>query len=237
MIQSPLSLSVVLPVYNEAALLPKAVAQLREFLELRFTDWEIILVESGSRDGSGDVCQELAADSARIRALFEGQRNGFGSALKLGFRQATKDLVLMTTADEPFPLSTIDAALPLLNDHDCVLSYRSIDLRKSLFRKLQSGVYNLMCRVVFKLKVRHVNAAFKLYRRSVLQSFDLVSQGWFIDAEIVYWITRNKVSYAVIPIELVDRPAGTSSVKMTTALSVLGELWFFFRRTRHHTPS
>jgi glycosyltransferase involved in cell wall biosynthesis len=230
--QSSRSLSVIMPVYNEAALLPPAVALLKDFLEPRFRDWEIILVESGSRDGTREECEALAAADPRVRAVHEAQRNGFGSALKLGFQEATKDLVMMTTADQPFPLEAIDAALPHLDRYDCVLSYRSVDPRKSVFRKLQSAVYNLLARLLLGLKVRHVNSAFKLYKRSVIQPLSLVSQGWFIDAEIVYWITRRRVPYIEVPVELTDRKQGTSTVKFTTAFAVLRELWVFSRSLR-----
>ncbi|MBS0630719.1 MAG: glycosyltransferase family 2 protein [Verrucomicrobia bacterium] len=232
MTPSSYSLSVIVPVYNEAQLLPPMMAVLRPFLDSRFHDWEVILVESGSRDGSRATCQALAAADSRVRAVHEAQRNGFGSALKLGFQQATKDLVLMTTADQPFPLESIDAALPYLSNCDCVLSYRSVDPRKSSFRKVQSAVYNLLARLLLGLKVRHVNSAFKLYKRSVIQPLKLVSNGWFIDGEIVYWITRKKIRYAEIPVELTDRQQGTSTVKLTTAFAVLKELWAFSRSIR-----
>lgn len=232
MTPSSYSLSVIVPVYNEAQLLPPMMAALRTFLEPRFRDWEVILVESGSRDGSGAACDALAASDPRVRAVHEAQRNGFGSALKLGFQHATKDLVLMTTADQPYPLESIDVALPHLASCDCVLSYRSVDPRKSAFRKVQSLVYNLLARLLLGLKVRHVNSAFKLYKRSVVQPLQLVSRGWFIDAEIVYWITRNKIPYVEIPVELTDRTQGTSTVRLTTAFAVFKELWAFSRSTR-----
>ncbi len=199
-------------------------------MDSRFSDWEIILVESGSRDESLAICEQLAARlPSRIRVLRENQRNGFGSALKLGFGHVSKDLVLMTTADQPFPLEAIDTALPYLATCDCVLSYRSRDPRKSRFRKIQSVVYNLLVRTVFGLKIRHVNSAFKLYKSSLIHSLNLTSRGWFIDAEIVYWITRKKIRYVEIPVELIERTQGASTVKMTTALSVLKELWGFLR--------
>ena len=225
----PPSLSLIVPVYNEVALLEEAVGVYRSFLERHFTDWEIIVIESGSTDGTGDLVDGLARSDSRLKIVHEGGRNGFGSALKIGFRDARKDLVLMTTADNPFPIEVILQALPLLDRCACVLSYRTCDRRVSVFRKVQSFIYNHLVRLALGIRVRHVNAAFKLYRRDFIQSLILVSRGWFIDAEIVYWITKLRATYAEVPVELLERPHGQSSVTVTTAFSLLKELWSFLR--------
>jgi dolichol-phosphate mannosyltransferase len=237
---APPSLSLIVPVYNEVALLAEAVGVFRTFLERHFADWEIIVVESGSTDGTGDLVDRLARADSRLRIVHEGGRNGFGSALRIGFREARKDLVLMTTADHPFPIEVVLQALPLLDRGACVLSYRTCDRRDSVFRKVQSFIYNHLVRLALGIRVRHVNSAFKLYQREFIQSLVLVSRGWFIDAEIVYWITKLRIPYAEIPVELLERPRGQSSVTVTTAFSLLKELWSFRRirsRIQQRTPA
>ena len=186
------SLSVVMPVYNEVTLLPGAVTSIHTFLALHFHEYEIILVESGSTDGSGAACDRLAEHLPSVRVMHEGARNGFGSALRLGFGAATKDLVWMITADVPFPLDAVLRAVPLLDRCDVVLSYRSRD-RRSIPRRVQSVVYNWLVKRKLGLRVRHVNSAFKLYKREVLVALPLQSRSWFLDAEIVHGITHRKI--------------------------------------------
>ncbi len=74
------SLSVIIPVYNEAELVDRSVRYIDSFLSRNFTDYEIIIVESGSTDGSGDACDRLAAELRTVAVIHEGRRNGFGHA-------------------------------------------------------------------------------------------------------------------------------------------------------------
>lgn len=225
---SPYSLSVIVPLYNEARVLEKALSRMVEFHSRHFADFEIMVVESGSTDGSGALCDEIGKQDPHIKVIHEGARKGFGSALRLGFKNATKDLVWIVSVDIPFPMDAILRALPLLGQYDCVLSYRSIDPRNA-FRRIQSFVYNLIVKAALGLRFRSVNSAFKVFKRPLLQGMSLISNGPFIDAEILYRIQKQGISYAQIPVDLVDRTAGKSTVGPLAFVSILGELIHFAR--------
>ena len=227
----PCTVSVIVPVYNEAELLPGAVGTIDRFLAAHVAGHEILLIESGSTDGSGDVCDRLATEYPAVRVIHESGRNGFGSALRLGFRAATQELVWLVTVDIPFPLETLLRAVPLLETHDVVFSYRSSD-RRRLGRRVQSLVYNTLVKRLLRLPVRHVNSAFKLYRRSVLLTLPLQSTSWFIDAEIVHAVTRAGIRFVEIPVELIDRADGATSITPGTQRRLLRELLAFARAQR-----
>ncbi|TAE22328.1 MAG: glycosyltransferase family 2 protein [Candidatus Kapaibacterium sp.] len=226
---SSASLSVVVPVYNERELLGEAVRRVNAFVAQHFSQYEIIIIESGSTDGTSEVCDQLAHELPAVRVIHEGARNGFGSALKRGYKEATQDWVWFITADTPFPLESIVEAQKLFASYDCVLSYRSEDTRKSLFRKVQSVVYNNLVKTLLSLRVRHVNSAFKVFKREVIQSLPLISNGWFIDAETLYWLTQRKVKYTEIPVPLIDRTGGHSTITLSTPITLLKELRHFLR--------
>jgi glycosyltransferase involved in cell wall biosynthesis len=221
------SISVVIPIYNEAELLADAVHTIHRFVQQHFQDYELLLIESGSRDDSGKICDTLSEELPNTRVHHEGARNGYGSALRTGFQFATKDLVTVITADTPFALESMTDAVPHLSQYDAVLSYRSKDNRKSGFRKVQSLIYNLVIKLALGTRVRHINSAFKLYKRPTIQSLTLISRGWFIDAEIVYWLTRLKIPYTEIPVELIERTGGQSTITLSTPLTLLKELQHF----------
>ena len=225
---APYSISVVMPVYNEAVTLPAAVALIDRFLAAHFRDHEILLIESGSTDGSGAACDRLATSLPAVRVVHEGARNGYGSALQLGFQAATGDLVWMITADLPFPLDAVLQAVPLLDRYDVVLSYRSRD-RRSIPRRVQSVVYNWLVKRLLRLPVRHVNSAFKLYKRDTLRSLPLASRTWFIDAEIVHGVVHGGIPFVEIPVALIDRADRASSITPGTPRRLLRELWAFSR--------
>ena len=220
------SITVVIPVFNEHESLVQAVHRTDRFLSSHFTDHEIVLVESGSTDGTSELCDELASTQRGTVVIHEGRRNGFGAALRLGYSKATKDLVMPLPVDLPFPLETITDAAALLQGYDCVLSYRSPDSR-SVFRRLQSVVSNSLLKLVLGLGVRHVNSAFKLFRRDMLQSLPLISTGWLLDAEIILRLQQAGVRFLEIPVPLTERTAGKSKVGPLDSLRLLRELLAF----------
>ena len=222
------SISVVIPVYNEIELVDPSVRAVSTFLTDNGLDHEIIIIESGSGDGSDIACDLLAASLPTLKVIHESQRNGMGAALRKGYAAAKNELVWLVTVDMPFSLDTLFVALPLIDECDCVLSYRSEDNR-SLFRKVQSWSYNLLVKSLLGLPMRTINSAFKLYRRTLLTDLNLVSNGWFIDTEVLYWVAHGGYRYREIPVTLQDRTAGKSKVGLSDIVRTLRELIRFKR--------
>ena len=229
-----MSVSVIVPVYNEIELCDGAVRTMHGFLRQHGVPSEIVLIESGSTDGSGAVCDRLAEQLPEVRVIHEGRRNGMGAALRLGYANARMQLAWLVTVDLPFHLETLLQALPLMGTHDCVLSYRVGDARSTM-RRFQSWAYSTLIRVALGLPMRSVNSAFKLFRLDFVQSLPLVSKGWFLDTELLYWVVRRRLRYAEIAVALLDRQAGTSKVSGMAWLATLREL-FAFRAALRKSP-
>jgi len=211
------------PVYNEIALVERSVHHISAFVADHLPSGEVLLIESGSTDGSAEACDRLARELRNVRVLHEGARRGFGSAIRLGLQEAAGDLVWILPADQPFALDTVLRAVPLLRDADAVLSYRS-EHRAGAFRRLQSEVYNRLVKALLGLPVRSVNSAFKIYRRSAISNCELRSNGWFIDAEVLFCLQRRGARCVEIPVPVLDRTAGRSTVTALDPLKVLVEL-------------
>ena len=227
------SFTVIVPVYNEADLVIPSLARIEGFMGSWSTDYEILVIESGSTDGSGALCDEATRKSQNVRVIHEPTRAGYGSALRLGFANATKTFAWIVTLDVPFPLESILTAAPLLDSHDCVLSYRSADPR-GIGRRFQSAIYNLLLHVLLGIRARHINSAFKVMRVSVVKEIPLRSAGWFIDAELLYRLQERGITCAEIGVPLVDRSAGASTVGLNTWVGVLREMARFWVRVRLH---
>lgn len=225
------SLSVIVPVYNEADTVDSAVRSILGFLEAQFPQHEVILVESGSTDGSGAVCAQLADEFTAVRVIHEGARKGFGSALRVGFDAATLDAITMITADLPFSFEAVAEAVSHLDRCGAALSYRASDPR-GLYRRVQSVIYNAIARKALGLRVRHVNSALKVYRREVYKQLQLQERGWLFDAEVIARLQELNVPLVEIPADLIDRATGTSSVGWRTPFRMLGDLRRLRRRLR-----
>lgn len=216
------SLTILIPVYNEIELLRSSLDLIVSFARAHFSRYEIILIESGSTDGSGEICDAIAKENPQIKVFHEGRRKGFGSALKLGYKASRNDLIWLVTVDLPFPLTSILDALPLLESNDGVLSYRSSDPRNGI-RKVLSFGYNVLMKILLGIRVRHVNSAFRVFKREKIQSLELISDGWFLDAEVLCWAHKKNFKLAEIPVPLIHRTAGTSKVSSGAPWAMLRE--------------
>lgn len=225
------SVSVIVPVYNEYLLIEDAVRKINSFLENKFADYEIIVVESCSTDGTKEICDKLK-EMERVTVINESGRNGIGSAIKIGIDAFSKDLFLVMTADLPYRIESLLEAVKHLDRNDVVFSYRSEDTRKDYYRKFQSFIYNSLVKIILGLQVKHVNSAFKLFKKDVIKNMRLDSNIGFIDTEMVFRVTHSGISYTEIPVPLIDRESGTSSITTSTTMQFVKELAGFFVKNR-----
>jgi glycosyltransferase involved in cell wall biosynthesis len=220
------SITALVPVYNEIATVRDSVRQIHDFLRSLPCSSEILIIESGSSDGTAQACDVLSLQLPGTVVVHEGCRNGFGAALRLGFAKATKDLIWVVPVDLPYSLSMLKEGLRQIAHCDAVLSVRRRDER-SVFRRLQSHIYTLLCTLLLRQPAYSPNAAFKLYRRSLLQDLPLHSNGWFIDTEIAYRLRERDCRLGTVAIDTIERASGQSTVTALDSWRMLKQLLAF----------
>ena len=180
------SISAVMPAYNEEENIETAVLRMVEVLaSLPFREWEVIVVNDGSRDRTGEIIDGLAAkDPQRLRVFHHDPNRGYAEALKTGFTSARYELVFYTDSDNQFDVRELANLLPLIEDADIVCGFR-IYRFDPLTRLILSWVFNLLVRVVFRINVRDIDCAFKLFRREVFDKVTIESKKFFVDAEVL----------------------------------------------------
>src|SRR6185503_11954402 len=104
------SITVVFPMYNEEAYARRAVAAARAALETAIPDWEIVIVDDASTDGTAAVADALAREDPRVRVIHNLRNRRLGGALRAGYAAATKELVFYTDADLPVDLEVLPRA-------------------------------------------------------------------------------------------------------------------------------
>jgi hopanoid biosynthesis associated protein HpnK len=228
-----MSLSFVYPVYNEIENLPRLAPETQRIAEGLFADYEIVLVDDGSTDGSGSIIDQLASEHPCIRAVHHRRNRGLGAAITTGLAHATKDLVLYMDSDFPVSWQDARAILSAISpEADLVIGNR-LGRAEGPRREIMSWTYNQLIRWVFGLKVRDVNFAFKLIRAPVLQQMRLRSEGSFIDAEMLLEARRLQARIVEVPIKYHTRVAGQSTAASNAVvLRILGEMWRYWWRRR-----
>jgi dolichol-phosphate mannosyltransferase len=228
------SLSIVLPAYNEEANIEKQVRACLDFLQPSFADYEVIVVDDGSRDRTGEIVRALAAADPHVRVVTHPTNLGYGRALADGFRAARCDVVFYTDSDNQFDVREIADALPLLaspqqpDGADAVFGFR-VYRYDSVLRCILSWGYNRLVRVLFRVKVRDVDCAFKLWTRAVNERLDLESHDFFIDTEMVAKIRRLGFRTVEKGVRHYPRTAGTTTVRaghIPKTLWTVARMWW-----------
>lgn len=213
--------------YNEEAYARRAVAAARAVLEAALPDWEIVIVDDASTDGTGALADALAREDPRVRVVHNPRNRRLGGALRAGYAAATKDLVFYTDADLPVDLEVLPRAVRLLEyqQADIVAAYRFDRTSEGLVRALYTFTYNHLIRTLFGLRVRDVNFAFKLFRRGVLEKITLTSEGSFIDAEFLLRARKAGCVIIQIGLDYFPRTRGTSTLgSVPVILSILRDM-------------
>jgi len=232
-----MNLSFVYPIYNEIDNLPRLFSETQRIVEGITSDFELVLVDDGSTDGSGAFIAELAERQTNVRSVHHRRNRGLGAAIRTGLANATKDLVLYMDADFPVSVEEARSAIGLFTDDlDMLIGYR-LGRAEGPHRELMSLTYNRLIRWVFGLRVRDVNFAFKLMRRSLIERMDLRSEGSFIDAELLLEARRLGARIQDVGITYHSRSAGVSTAAGFRVVSrIFGEMWRHRHRRRKERP-
>ncbi len=184
--------SFVFPMWNEEAIIERTVAAACEagqrlVAEGEVAAFEIVVVNDASTDATGAIADRLALEVPNLVVVHHPANRKLGGSLQTAFATARGDFVLYTDADLPFDLLDTIKAMRLLRfyEADVVSAYRFDRTGEGPRRAVYSYAYNTLIRLLYGVRVRDVNFAFKLLRRTVLDKIELHSEGSFIDAELL----------------------------------------------------
>ena len=201
------SISVFFPCYNEQENVKKTTEQALEVLEKLNVDYEVIIVNDGSADDTAKIADLIATENPKVKVVHHHQNQGYGAALRSGFAAAAKELVFYTDGDGQFDLAELPPLIPLINDCDIVSCYR-IKRQDSLIRKINAFCWGTLVSLLFRMKIRDIDCAFKLYRRKIFDDMNLQSNGALIDTEILARSVRKGYKIKQTGVHHYPRTAG-----------------------------
>lgn len=219
------TLSVVIPIHNEAPYLPSALSALRAELDALGEPYEVILAENGSTDGTGRVAADLAAaDPAHLRVLTLPEPN-YGAAMRAGFRAATGRWMVNFDIDY-FSGAFLRAALGRTDTADLVLASKrapGADDRRSRLRRLGTRGFNLLLRFLFRSRVSDTHGMKMVGRPVVEDIVPLVSSTLdLFDTELVIRAERAGYRIAEVPAVVEEQREARSTFLSRVPRTLLG---------------
>jgi glycosyltransferase involved in cell wall biosynthesis len=223
-------LSVVLPAFNEEPNVERVVHDCVAYLEASGLDYELIVVNDGSRDRTGEILNRLQGEVPRLRPQHHPQNRGYGAALRTGFDAAIKRFVFYMDGDGQFDIKELDLILPLATDDDHIVTGYRIKRNDPFIRRLNAKLFGgWLVRIMLNVYVTDLNCAFKLIPKKVLDAITLESTGALINAELYGRAVRKGFKIKEVGVHHYARTAG---VQTGAHLSVILRAFYDLFRLR-----
>ena len=206
----PGSLSLVLPAYNEEANIEAVVRDSLATLPAYAGVYEIIVVDDGSRDRTGEIVARLAAGNDRVRLVSHERNRGYGAALISGFDASTGEFVMFMDADRQFDIRDLRLLVPFASEYDVIAGFR-MERSDPLHRRVLAEMFNISVRMLFGVHLRDIDCAFKLFRGDLLRGLPLTAPGALINAEIQAKARRQGARLQQVGVHHYPRIAGEAT--------------------------
>jgi len=231
-------LTVFFPAYNDSGTIASLVIAARQTAASLTPDFEVIVVNDGSRDATAQILDELARTYPEVRVVHHSTNRGYGAALRSGFAAATRDLVFYTDGDaqyDPSEMALLWRALR--SDVDLVNGYK-ISRSDPLHRIVIGRIYHHTVKRLFGLRIRDVDCDFRLLRRSIFDRVSLETSSGVICLEMMKKIQDAGFRVAEVPVHHYHRVYGKSQFFNFRRLFRTGRdlmlLWYALVVRREH---
>lgn len=225
-----LQISFFLPAYNESGNIEEAVRKAKEVLVLVASEYEIIIVNDGSKDDTGKIIDQIASKDSKVKVIHHEVNKGYGDALWTGIQTAKYEWFFFTDSDLQFDIKEISKLIKFIPEYKIVIGYRSP--RKDPFMRLVNAKgWNILVRLLFGLKVKDIDCAFKMINTKMVASLPLITRGATMSAEILIRLQKNGVSWKEVPVTHLPRKKGSATgAKPKVIIKAFKELFKLYRK-------
>ncbi|HTP32626.1 MAG TPA: glycosyltransferase family 2 protein [Candidatus Acidoferrales bacterium] len=220
------SLSVFFPAYNDAPSLPRLIATTFDVLEAHVADYEVIVIDDGSQDKTGEVLEQLRRQHAPcMRVVTHEQNRGYGGALRSGFGAAIKDWVFYTDGDGQYDPGELLRLLELVRPETGLVNGYKLERHDPTHRIWLGSTYNFCARLLFRIRIRDIDCDYRLIRRDLLDRIHLTSTSGTICVELVRKLELTGCGVAEVGVHHHPRLHGRSQFfRIRSLLKTLLEL-------------
>lgn len=206
---TPAKVSVVIPAFNEEQIVGQVVKQVREILELHLLNHEVIVVDDGSQDRTGQVASEAGA-----MVLRHPYNIGNGASVRRGIRQATGDVIVLIDGDGQHNPKDIPRLLEYIPQYEMVVGARTTASAGKLHRNLANRLYNILASYIVGSKVQDLTSGFRAINAGIAQRIVyLFPSGYSYPSTSTIALFRSGYCVKYVPIKASAR-IGKSKIKL-----------------------
>lgn len=204
------SLSVVFPAFNDQYSIPILLERVSLILPIISTKYEVIVVNDGSSDQTKEVLSELSKKYKYLKVINHKKNLGYGGAIRSGFKTAIMDYVFYTDGDMQYDVLEIHKLINQLTPTtDFVTGYK-LNRSDLFYRKFLGNLYAFLNRKFFTIRIRDVNCDFRLFKKSILKSFNLEVDSGAFDLEFIKKVEEGGFEIREVGVNHYPRPFGSS---------------------------
>lgn len=227
-----MKISAVLPAHNEEGNIKKLTSKTTRILSEVCEDYEVIIVNDGSKDRTKEIAESLVKEDNHIRLLSHETNKGYGAALKTGFNNSRFEWIFFTDGDGQFDVTEIKELIKYNDKADLITGYR-IKRQDPFIRKINAFAWGTFVKLLFGFKVKDVDCAFKLIKREIIDRAKLESDGALISTELLAKATRMGYKIFEIGVHHYPRRAGTQTgAKLKVIIKAFIELFKFYGKMK-----
>lgn len=204
-----LSLSVFFPAYNEAENLTSLIDQSVSIFPQFSQKLEFIIVNDGSTDNTEKIISQLKQKykQHQIRLVNHPKNLGYGESLKTGIKSSQYEWIFYSDADLQFDFNNLADFIPHIDKYDVIIGYRQ-KRSEGFKRSFNASLFKFYIDLLFRLHVKDIDCAFKLFRAKHLKSLTLHSGSAFTSSEILYLLKKKHLKFKQIPVAHYPRRYG-----------------------------
>jgi dolichyl-phosphate beta-glucosyltransferase len=208
-------LSVIIPTFKESARLPQTLGEILPFLELHHPDYEVLVVDDNSPDGTGEIVEHWARTHPKLRLLTQPGRIGKGAAVRRGCLEARGRFVLFMDADHSTPIHELEDFFPAVGAAGAVAGVRTYQEDESRGRRIIGLIAQLLAHlIVFRKAVVDSQCGFKMFTQDAVRRIFPFARvdGGMLDVELFYLMHKFGVACRFVPVTWANKPGSRINV-------------------------
>ena len=232
-------LSIVIPAYNEVHRLPETLALVKDFVESKSYDCEVLVVDDGSKDDTVAIAQKYAKRFPALRVITNQKNKGKGGVVKQGMLQAEGQYRLFTDADNSTPISELEKLLAFTPEYSIIIGSRylqadSIKVKQPFKRQVVSRLSNLAIQTLLLPGIRDTQCGFKLFSAQATEDIfsRQIKKGWSFDIELLTIAKQRGYKIKEVPVDWFDAKRSTFHASKEAGAFV-EDLLDIYRRSRN----